>query len=159
MSNDQEVVGEGDKESSRRESGRSCRRDRTPTRRGLGEERLLNLELVDFSYLIRVCIIAIGISYVITGSQIGFWVRAVWWLVTHRIPLISLDTLAFCPSCNAWWSGLVTAILTGSTWVTSLQCAFAACGLSAIVQIQFGLAAADEDKIRGIWRRDHGQAE
>ena len=109
------------------------------------------IEIVDFSYLMRVVFIAIGISYVITGSQIGFGPRVVWWFITHRIPVVSLDTLVFCPSCTAWWSGLVTAILTGSTWQTSLQCAFVACGLGAIIQSQFGLAASDEDKIRGMF--------
>lgn len=110
------------------------------------------IELVKIGYLFRVFLVAAGISYVITGSQIGFWVRLLWWKATHWIPLMSLDALAFCPSCNAWWTGLVAAVSTGSSWIVALQCAFASCLLMAAAQSQWGLAAADEDEIRGFWK-------
>lgn len=111
------------------------------------------IEIVDGIYLIRVVLIAIGLSYIITGSQIGFWPRVIWWHATSWIPILSLETLVLCPSCNAWWSGLVTALLTGASIDVATQCAIVACVVAAIVQSQFGLAAADEDRIRGIFKR------
>ena len=112
------------------------------------------IELVEFWYLIRVVAIAAAVSYVITGTNIGFYARVIWWWSTHWIPVLGLESLALCPSCNAWWGGLVTAVLTGSSLWVALQCAFVACLFAAILQVKYGLAAADEDKIRGIFKRE-----
>lgn len=112
------------------------------------------IELVDLKYLATVAVLAVGVSYVITGSTIGYWVRWLWWHAAHRI---HLEALAFCPSCNAWWVGLVTAFLTGSPMWVALQCAFGSCGLAAIVQAWFGLAAEDRKIISGEESNDHGR--
>lgn len=111
----------------------------------------MTFDFFTWTYLSKVVLMALGVSYVITGSQIGLWIRLLWWKMTAWIPFIHLDALAFCPSCNAWWSGLVTAVLTGSSWVVALQCAFGSCFLAAVAQSQWGLAAADEETIRGFW--------
>ena len=110
-------------------------------------------ELAPLALLVQVALVALGISYVITGSVIGYWARVVWYGLTFWIPGLRLETLAFCPSCNAWWGGLVTALLTGSSIWTSVQCAFVACVAAAIVQRFCGLAKQDDDTIRGIFRR------
>jgi len=99
------------------------------------------------SLFLFVFLITLGVSYVITGSVIGFYVRFIWWHLTHRLG--NLKTLVFCPSCCGWWVGGVTAILLGESWVVALECAFVSCGLMAVVQSQFGLAAEDEDIISG----------
>lgn len=95
----------------------------------------------------------VGVAYVITGSQIGFGFRAVWKLTIGYIPIIrKLTALAFCPSCCAWWIGLVSAFLLDKPWWMALQFAFTACGLTAIAQGIAGLAAEDEDEIDKMWR-------
>jgi len=99
------------------------------------------------TFLLQVILITLGMSYVLTGSVIGFYVRFVWWHLTHRLG--NLKTLAFCPSCSSWWIGGLLSLGLGATWPVILQCAFASCGVAAIVQSQFGLAAEDEDIISG----------
>jgi len=116
-------------------------------------------ELAPLTTLVPVALVALGISYVITGSVIGYWARVVWFALTFWLPG-NLETLAFCPSCNAWWGGLVTALLTGSSIWVALQCAFVSCVTAAVVQQSWHLAKQDDDTIRGIFGVEdpHGQS-
>jgi hypothetical protein len=109
--------------------------------------------IVPSTYAISIALIALGISYVVTGSKIGFPIRAAWWLIWCKVPLVRrlLGKLVQCPPCNAWWSGLVTAFLTGASLWVALQCSFIACGLTAVAQGVAGLAADDEDTIAEMW--------
>ena len=110
------------------------------------------IELAPLDVLIRVSLISLGVAYVVTGSEIGYWVRALWFLFLFRVPLVRhLIKLALCPSCCAWWVGLVTAFLSGFPLWVALQCAFVSCGLAAVAQGVAGLAAEDEDDIGEMW--------
>jgi len=111
------------------------------------------IESVDLKYLVEVAAVAAGISYVITGSKIGYWVRWLWWHIAHWV---HLEALAFCPSCNAWWAGLVTAFLTGSSLWVALQCAFFSCVVMAVVEATCGLAAQDRSIISGEESKEDG---
>lgn len=104
------------------------------------------IPLIDLQSLIVLSFIACGISYVITGSKIGYFVRWIWWHMTHRI---HLDSLAFCPSCNAWWVGFSISLLHSANLVLAAQCAFSSCLLAAVVEAAFGLAAQDRNIISG----------
>jgi hypothetical protein len=104
------------------------------------------MQLDTLSHFVPVALLAFGMSYVVTGSVIGFPVRFVWWKLTRWG---SLRHLAFCPACCAWWCGLAVALVTGSPVIIALQDAFVACGVAAAAQSQFGLAANDEHLIAG----------
>ena len=112
------------------------------------------IHLIQLDSLLVLSLLALGVAYVITGSQIGYPVRVIWWILTHRI---HLDTLAFCPACNAWWGGGVLALLTGHSWVEALQAAFGACGVAAVAQGVAGLAAADKGDIQARFGGRHGE--
>lgn len=110
------------------------------------------IQLAPLDYLTVVVLIALGVSYVVTGSEIGFWIRAFWFLFLFKVPLLRrLIKLSTCPSCCAWWAGLVTAFLSGASLWVALQCSFVSCGLAAVAQGVAGLAAEDEDDIGEMW--------
>jgi len=106
------------------------------------------MTLVSLDILAQVSLLAFGLSYVITGSLIGYLVRLPARLILKKA---KLDTLAFCPSCNAWWGALFIALLSGLCIVGALQCAFVACGVAAIAQAQWQIAADDRDDIDKTW--------
>lgn len=103
------------------------------------------LNATPLDQLVEIIIVAVGVSFVITGASIGKPIRFVGWLLLHRL---HLDAIVRCPFCNAWWMGLSISILLSEfdplMWFQWLQAAFASCGVAAIVQAQWGLAA-DED--------------
>jgi hypothetical protein len=102
---------------------------------------MVALELVSLSTLLAVVLVAVGMSFVVTGASIGKPLRIVAWLVLRRT---RLDALARCPYCCAWWCGAAVALVSGQTWWQLLECAFASCGVAAVVQAQWGLAANED---------------
>jgi len=105
---------------------------------------------MDLVTLFEVILLSLGISYVITGSLIGFPIRVIGNLATRRLP-IPLKVLFFCPSCNAWWCGFFIAILIKLSWVNWLLCAFSSCIVAAMIQAQCNLAADDMEDIDKIF--------
>ena len=99
------------------------------------------LALVELSTLLAVVLVAVGMSFVVTGSTIGKPLRIVAWLLFRRV---RLDALARCPYCCAWWCGAAVALVSGQNWWQLLECAFASCGVAAVVQAQWGLAANED---------------
>lgn len=81
---------------------------------------------------------AVGISAVITGSRIGYPIRFAWCFVFRRAR--PLWGMVRCPYCNAWWAGLVVAILADPSWswLAWLQIAFTSCGVVRLFQAWLG---------------------
>lgn len=101
----------------------------------------------DLNIFIQIVLFAVGITYVITGSTIGYPLRFVWCLIFHKCRLPYLWALATCPPCNAWWIGFILAAIYEINLLIMVQMAFTCCGVVAIVQaigLQIGLNA-DED--------------
>jgi len=103
------------------------------------------LDLFYFSFL------ATAIAYVITSTKIGFPLRVLGFHALKWCPL-PLSTVFFCPSCNAWWQGVVIGILAGWEWPAVVQLAFTSCLLAAIMQLQWGFAADDMEQIRLLFQ-------
>jgi hypothetical protein len=108
------------------------------------------ISLISLPELLVLIIVAVGASFVVTGSTLGYPLR---WLAFKILGWVGrgpvwLDSLVRCPYCHAWWEGLFWAIITGHPIWQSLQVAFAACGVAAIVQAQWSLAAGTEDYMR-----------
>lgn len=99
------------------------------------------MTLGNLSAILPVVLAALGLSFVVTGATIGRPIRALGWLVLHRI---RLDALVRCPYCNAWWCALGIALTSGLDWYQALQCAFTTCVMAAIVQAQWSLAANED---------------
>jgi hypothetical protein len=107
----------------------------------------------DLNTFIQVVLWAIGITYVVTGSRIGYPLRFVWCFLFNRWGLSRLWALATCPPCNAWWVGFFLAVWHGFNIPTMFQMAFTCCGVVATIQavgLQIGLNANEDfDKIFG----------
>lgn len=104
------------------------------------------IALIPLTSLLVITLIAVGASFVVTGSTIGYPIR---WLFYKAFGWIGrdpiwLDSIARCPYCHAWWEGLAWAHFSGHSLIESLECAFVACGVAAIVQAQWSLAAGKE---------------
>lgn len=102
--------------------------------------------MIPLQDLLVLVLIAVGGSFVVTGSTIGYPLR---WLAYRVLGWVGhgpvwLDAIARCPYCHAWWEGFAWAWFTGHSLWPSLQVAFAACGVAAVVQAQWSLAAGDE---------------
>jgi len=105
---------------------------------------------VDIVLLLELALFAVGVAYVVTGSLIGYPVRAVGWIVLHRL---RLQKLCFCPPCCSWWCGAGLALWAGLPWQNILQAAFTSCLVGIIVQQQWEIAANDEKEIAEIFGR------
>ena len=103
------------------------------------------LTLIQFSFL------AAAVAYVITGTKIAFPVRVVGFHILKWCPL-PLSTIFFCPSCNAWWAGSVIALLAGWEWPAVVQLALTSCLLTALLQLRYGFASDDMEKIRHLFK-------
>jgi len=106
----------------------------------------MTFPLISLQDLVTILIISVGAAFVVTGSTLGYPIR---WLAYKMFGWIGhepiwLDSLARCPYCHAWWEGLGWAYFTGHSLPQCLQAAFAACGIAAIVQAQWSLAAGRE---------------
>jgi len=102
---------------------------------------------IELSNLIPIVLFALGISQVITGSQIGYPIRFLFCLVTWKIRLKHLWGLVQCPYCNAWWSGAAIAFIYGFCPMQIIQSAFTTCGIMAIINAFIGgngIAAAED---------------
>lgn len=99
--------------------------------------------LPSLSDLVVVVLFAVGMSFVCTGSTIGILVRAPVRATLGKVGIgnLTLGSVFTCPYCNAWWGGLLTAALADWSWFQCLIAAFVGCGVAAIVQAQWALAA------------------
>ena len=97
--------------------------------------------MLGLSTLVPLVLWALGLSFVITVSTIGRPIRTVGWYVLRYV---KLDPLVRCPYCNAWWCGLVLAILFECNGWQALQAAFTTCVVSAVIQAQWALAANED---------------
>lgn len=102
---------------------------------------LLSTPLIPLSQLLVIIVIGLGMAFVVTGSKIGKPIRILaWFLLRH----VRLDAVARCPYCCAWWCAFALAALSGLPWWQWLEAAFATCGVSAVVQAQWSLAASED---------------
>jgi hypothetical protein len=104
------------------------------------------IPLIPFETLITLVLIAVGASFVVTGSTIGYPIRWLGYRVlgwVGRDPVWG-DSIVRCPYCHAWWEGFIWSLFTGRRIWEALQVAFVACGVAAIVQAQWSLAAGSE---------------
>jgi hypothetical protein len=101
---------------------------------------------MDLELLVWITIVAVGMSFVATGSTIGYPLRLIAFHTLGRAQAgpLRLDSLLRCPYCNAWWGAGILSYLIACPWWVCLAHAFAACGIAAIVQAQWGLAAHDD---------------
>lgn len=111
------------------------------------------LQQVDNNLLVQLILFAVGLSYVVTGSLIGFPVRVLGYKAFSWCP-IPLSTIFFCPSCNAWWMGAGLALWADLPWQNVLQVAFTACVVAAVIQGQWSLAADDKEQVAAIFKKD-----
>ena len=116
--------------------------------------RAMGSELVNEFF--EIVVVAIGVTYVLSGSKIGHLLRFVWCWVLDRLHLAYFWSIMLCPPCNGWWVGLAVSRFYGYGWVDNLACAFATCGLVAAIQavgLSIGMQA-EEDYNALIPRRD-----
>lgn len=112
----------------------------------------MNIELLPGGQLAVLITLAFGLTYIITGSAIGFVVRALWCgvLFRHRYLRKTFWPLVRCPPCNSFWSGAAVGVLFGP-WdpFTVLQVGISSCGVTALIQAILGgdgIAANEDEK-------------
>ena len=91
----------------------------------------------DLQSTIVLVLVALGISAAITGSKIGYPIRFLWCRIMPR----PTWGMVRCPYCNAWWSGLVSAIVAvpdPSRWLAWIGAAFASLGTVRVIQAALG---------------------
>lgn len=111
---------------------------------------------------IQVVLFALGISFVVTRSEIGFLVRFSWCYILKGLHLkvrhlASPWSLVTCPPCNSWWGGALLAFLIGGSWFEVLQVAFSTCVVMGILQALAGgdIAPGDDmEAILGLQKKD-----
>jgi len=106
------------------------------------------MNFLNLSEIVSYYLLALGITYVITGSEIGYWLRALWCLLlSWSRPTRYWWAIVRCPSCNNWWTGLVVGFVVSHAWLPALQLAFISCGLTGVLQHVLGGdgIAANED--------------
>lgn len=99
------------------------------------------MALVELSTLAVLVLVGLGMGFVVTGSSIGKPIRIVAWLTLRHV---RLDSLARCPYCCSWWCAFALAAVSGLPWWQWLEAAFATCGVAAVVQAQWRLAANED---------------
>jgi hypothetical protein len=120
---------------------------------------------VPWDHLVQLIWFALGVTYAITRSEIGFLVRWPWCRATlplyRRIGrVISPWSLVLCPPCNAWWAGGALAWLAGYDWWTVAQFAFSTLLAMAVLQMLGGgdIAPADDfESILGLKEAQDGE--
>lgn len=105
------------------------------------------LVFLPIEHMINIILLTLGISYVITGSRIGYLIRFAFCALTNRKILKELWYLVRCPPCNSWWAGLAVSLLSKASLVQSVAMAFICCGITAVIQHALGGdgLAANED--------------
>jgi hypothetical protein len=106
------------------------------------------IELLSLYEVFTIWLIAFGIAYVVTISQIGLLLRVPWcfflkWSSVTRF----FWSLTTCPPCNSFWGAALIAYLWGCEPVQILQAAFVSAGLTAAVVWQTGLSAAEDMEV------------
>jgi hypothetical protein len=104
--------------------------------------------MLDPSITCMLTLVAFGMTYVVTGSEIGFGIRFLWcWMLQWNRVSRYFWALVRCPPCNSWWMGLGLGILAGGTATAGFQLAFVSCGFVALIQALLGGngIAADEN--------------
>jgi len=112
----------------------------------------MDLQLLSGGEIATLVAFAFGLTYIVTGSQIGLFIRFFWCRVLFQwSPVQWLGTIATCPPCNAFWSGALVGLLFGPlTTFTVLQVAVTSCGVTALIQKILGgdgIAANDVDEV------------
>lgn len=115
----------------------------------------MGIELLPGGQLAILITLAFGLTYIITGSDIGFIARGLWCGVLFRWAK-SMWPIVRCPPCNAFWTGALVGFLFGPLNVfTVLEVAVCSCGVTALIQKILGgdgIAANDdeEDLLLGV---------
>jgi hypothetical protein len=95
------------------------------------------VKFLDLQQIITLALLAMGVAAVITGSKAGYPIRFLWCRLAPR----PLWGLVRCPYCNAWWGGLVGAVVLLPSlehWLAWLQAAFTSCGVVRVIQAALG---------------------
>ena len=98
---------------------------------------------MDAVLLLQLCLFAVGLGWVVTGSKIGRVVRVCGYAATRWLPGRPLTSLFFCPPCNTWWMGVGVAFWARLPWYNVLQVAFSASVLMAILNLWLSMDADD----------------
>lgn len=114
--------------------------------------------------LVQLVLFALGVTYVVTRSDIAFmlrwlWCRAMKWPYKKINYYIDPWSPVTCPPCNAWWSGAVLAWYADYDWIHVLQFAFTTCVVMALLQRALGgdIAPADDfESILGMKEKQDG---
>ena len=100
------------------------------------------------SAVIITALFSLGMTYIITGSEIGFWPRLVWCFLLRWHPITRYWwAVVRCPPCNAFWTGFFCFwVALDSFWFAACF-AVIQCGLVAVLQKLLGGngLAADEN--------------
>ena len=102
--------------------------------------------MVSATNFVVIPLLAAALSFIITGSLAGYYIRLIGYVVLHKI---KLDELVFCPSCCATWLGFYIRLLRGGHDILRdcIEAALISYLLTAILQAAFGLAANDRGQI------------
>lgn len=95
----------------------------------------------------KLLLIAVGITYVLSGSRIGHPIRFVWCWILDKLRLAYFWSILICPPCNAWWTGFAVTAWYGNPLIDCFAVAFASCGVVASVQavgLSIGLQAEED---------------
>lgn len=104
------------------------------------------MEIIEIEHFFEMILVAIGLSYVLSGSVIGRPLRFIWCSTLKHLHLSYFWSIMTCPPCNAWWVGLGVGLAYG-LGLNSLALAFATCGVVAIIQamtLSIGLQAEED---------------
>lgn len=118
--------------------------------------------LVSWAELWPTLLIAFGITYIVTGSTIGYWFRMIWcallqWCAFTRYwwPVMT------CPPCNAFYSGALVGLLVTGSMLKAFEIAIIHLGVVGLLQTFLGgngIAPTDEDfeEILGLTGEEDG---
>lgn len=122
---------------------------------------LSSLAFCDMNEMGPIILFALGVTYVITGSKIGYPLRFLGCFILLKLRLRYFWNLLTCPPCNAWWSAAVIAAVIGYPIWQVLQLAFTTCGIVAVVQSAIGgdgiAAGEDFADLFGVKESENGQ--
>lgn len=119
------------------------------------------LYLADLNELFPIALVAVGLTYVITGSKAGYPFRFITCFILLKLRLRYFWNLVTCPPCNAFWTaGGITLFLGYPLWQV-IQLAFTTCGIVAVLQARLGGdgigAGEDFADLFGVEEKNDGQ--
>lgn len=97
-----------------------------------------SLELISFVEFIPIFLLAMGLTYTVVGSKIGYPLRFFGCLILYKIRLSYFKNLITCPPCNIFWTAGALSYLLGYDVFQIAQIAFSACGVMAVLQYLLG---------------------